>query len=160
MPVTQDEFRAALSRFPSGVTVVTTTDASGRFHGITVSSFCSASLDPPLILACIDKTTGSHSALFESKSFVVNILSAEQKEVSEHFASLTENKFAGLEFDQGIQGLPMLQEVAVSLECRLYSTHDAGDHTIFVGMVDAVRVRDVEPLVYFHGEYHLIHDHE
>src|SRR5689334_7499490 len=93
MPVTQDEFRNALARFASGVTVVTTKDAAGNFHGITVSAFCSVSLDPPLVLICIEKATGSHYAFEESGLFNVNILSQEQAAVSERFASQMADKF-------------------------------------------------------------------
>ncbi len=91
MPVSSEEFRNALSRFPSGVTVVTTRGLNGRDHGITVSAFSSLSLEPPRVLICIEKTTGSHEALIESSTFIVNILSTEQKEISERFASLIGN---------------------------------------------------------------------
>ena len=153
MPVTQDEFRAALSRFPSGVTVVTTRDAGGRLHGITVSAFCSVSLEPPLVLVCIEKTTGSHAALNESRLFVVNILSESQAMVSEHFASTDSNKFADLSFADGAGGLPVLENVAVSMECALHQAYEAGDHSIFIGLVENVHVHEADPLVYFHGEY-------
>ena len=153
MPVTQDEFRAALSRFPSGVTVVTTRDSSGRLHGITVSAFCSVSLDPPLVLVCIEKSTGSHYALSERGAFVVNILAKDQQHTSEHFASPDSDKFSDFRHRTGIDGLPVLEDVAVNLECRLYQAHDAGDHTVFMGLVEKVTVHDAEPLVYFHGEY-------
>jgi len=86
MTASSDEFRAALSRFPSGITVVTSREESGDFHGMTVSAFCSVSLSPPLILVCIEKTTGSHRALKESGVFVVNILAAGEDELSERFS--------------------------------------------------------------------------
>ena len=156
MPVTQDEFRAALSRFPSGVTVVTTRDSLERLYGITVSAFCSVSLDPPLILVCIEKTTGSHRALSESRAFVVNILAAGQQEVSEHFASLNDDKFTVVKYRQSGRGLPVLEDVAVNLECKLFAEHDGGDHTVFVGLVEEVHVHELEPLVYFHGDYYLV----
>jgi flavin reductase (DIM6/NTAB) family NADH-FMN oxidoreductase RutF len=156
MAVTEDEFRAALSRFPSGVTVVTTKDRSGRLHGITVSAFCSVSLDPPLILVCVEKITGSHAALQESNSFVVNILSDEQIELSEHFASTLNDKFASIEFVGGIDGLPLIDGAAAILECRLHAQHDGGDHTIFVGRVEKVSVNDVRPLAYLRGGYRSI----
>ena len=111
-----EEFRAALSRFPSGVTVVTTRDGEGRFHGITVSAFCSLSLEPPRVLICIEKTTGSHMALLESRAFVVNMLSAEQREISERFASLVENKFDETDFETGLDGIPVLLGCIATLE--------------------------------------------
>lgn len=156
MAVTQDKFRAALSRFPSGVTVVTTKDGEGRLHGITVSAFCSVSLNPPLILVCIEKTTGSHTALNESGVFVVNILGEGQRELSEHFASQIPNKFTEIGFSPGIEGLPILKGIAASLECRVDAKHDGGDHTIFVGKVVEIKINDVRPLAYLHGDYRAI----
>jgi flavin reductase ActVB len=153
MAVTQDEFRAALSRFPSGVTVVTTADADGRLFGITVSAFCSVSLEPPMILVCIERTTGSHQALTETGALVVNILSEDQVELSERFASVSAEKFDDLEYEMSNAGLPVLAGIAVSLECTVNSVVAAGDHSIFIAGVDKVHVTDAEPLVYFHSEY-------
>ncbi len=153
MPVTQDEFRAALSRFPSGVTVVTTKDGEGRFFGITVSAFCSVSLEPPMILVCIERTTGSHEALVHSGIFVVNMLSEDQVEISERFASPSTEKFDDLEFELSDAGLPIIADIAVSIECTVASVTAAGDHSIFIANVDKVHVTDAEPLVYFHSEY-------
>ena len=158
MAVSQDEFRNALSRFASGITVVSAISADGRLHGITVSAFCSVSLDPPLILVCIEKTTGSYQALKDSKKFVVNILSEGQSDISAHFASEIPDKFDLMDFETGNNGLPVLKDVAVSLECRMTAAHDAGDHTIFVGEVDDVKVNDVRPLVYLHSEYRHVTD--
>lgn len=153
MPVTPDEFRAALSRFPSGITVVTSLDRDGIYHGITVSAFCSVSLEPPLILVCIEKTTGSHRAINESGIFVVNILGAGQDDLSEKFSIPFVEKFNGVDFVLGIGGVPMLTGALVNLECRLRNAFDGGDHSIFVGEVEGVSIRDGEPLVYFHGNY-------
>lgn len=153
MPVTPDEFRAALSRFPSGITVVTSRSAAGSFHGITVSAFCSVSLDPPLVLVCIEKTTGSHDAIHELGSFVVNILGAGQDPLSERFALTAIDKFEDVALRIGLDGLPVLDDALVSLECRLRNAFDGGDHTIFVGEVEVVSIRDGDPLVYFHGNY-------
>src|SRR4029078_12242659 len=98
MPVSQDEFKDALSRFASGVTVVSTKDAEGKLHGITVSAFCSVSLTPPMVLICIEKITTSHHAFEESGVFVVNILSSSQSWVSEKFADPLTDKFEGVNF--------------------------------------------------------------
>jgi len=156
MAVTSDEFRAALSRFPSGVTVVTTKDGKDRLHGITVSAFCSVSLEPPLILVCIEKTASSHPALLESGVFVVNILAEGQRDLSEHFASQLEDKFHVVEHEPGIHGLPVLEGIAASLECRLHASYDGGDHTIFVGLIEKITVNNVRPLAYLHGDYRSI----
>ena len=151
--ISKDEFRAALGRFASGVTVVTTKDATGKLHGITVSAFCSVSLDPPLILVCIDKNTGSHYALGQTDSFVVNILRDDQQYISDRFASYLPDKFEAIKFSLGIDDLPVLENALANLECRLINSHDNGDHTIFVGQIERATISDANPLVYFHGNY-------
>ncbi len=156
MAVSSDEFRAALSRFPSGVTVVTTRDEQGRFHGITVSAFCSVSLEPPRVLICIEKSTGSHSALHWSRAFVVNMLSERQKDISERFASQIEDKFDSLEFRSGIDGIPLIPGCLVTLECRITNAYDGGDHSIFVGEVEKTEISDGDPILYFRGDYRSI----
>lgn len=153
MPITKDEFRQALGRFASGVTVVTTRAADGHLHGLTVSAFCSVSLDPPLILVCIQKTTGSYHAFQESKAFVVNVLSDLQKDISNHFASHLEDKFQSVDYEAGIENIPVLKECLVNLECRLANSYDGGDHTIFVGEIQKAHIGDGNPLTYFHGSY-------
>ena len=153
MPVSQEEFKDALSRFASGVTVVSTKDAAGKLHGITVSAFCSVSLEPPMVLICIEKATGSHYAFEESGAFVVNILSASQSSTSERFAAPFEDKFKDTEFYPGIDGIPILKGALASLECRLTFSYHGGDHSIFVGQVENVITQDGDPLVYFRGEY-------
>ena len=149
----KDEFRAALGRFPSGVTVVTTKDASGRFHGITVSAFASVSLEPPMILVCIEKTTGSYHALQESEFFVVNILAEGQEDLSNRFASQIPDKFDTVDYRLGIGEIPVFEDALVTLECRLAYAHEGGDHTIFVGLIERSEVKDENPLVYWHGNY-------
>ena len=158
MPVSSVDFRSALSRFASGVTVVTTRDSEGRQFGITVSAFCSVSLEPPLVLICIEKITGSHHAFEESGRFTVNILAENETGVSEHFASLIEDKFAGLEYAVDEHGIPVLQGSLATLQCVLFKTLDGGDHSIFLGQVEHVMVRDAEPLIYFKGGYRRIQD--
>jgi flavin reductase (DIM6/NTAB) family NADH-FMN oxidoreductase RutF len=158
MAINQDEFRAALGRFASGVTVVTTRDKSGRLHGITVSAFCSVSLVPPLILVCIDKTTGSHHALAETNAFVVNILREDQQYISDRFASFLSDKFDAVKWREGIDDLPVLEDVLANLECRLIYSHAGGDHTVYVGEIERATVNDGNPLIYFHGNYRKIED--
>ncbi|MEP6703702.1 MAG: flavin reductase family protein [Acidobacteriota bacterium] len=153
MPVTPDDFRAALSRFPSGITVVTSRGPAGDLHGITVSAFCSVSMNPPLILVCIEKTTGSHAAIEDSGFFVVNILAAGQDEISERFSLPKVEKFEAVDRTPGLGEVPMLTAALVTLECRLNNAFDGGDHTIFIGEVENTSVKDGAPLVYFHGSY-------
>jgi len=153
MPVSPDDFRNALSRFASGVTVVSTRDADGRFHGITVSSFCSVSLEPPMVLICIEKMTTSHPAFEESGVFVVNILNSSQAWVSEKFADPLTDKFEGVECTLGLEGVPTLKDTLATLECRITFSYHGGDHSIFVGQVENVTVGDGDPLMYFRGGY-------
>ena len=158
MAITNDEFKAALSRFASGVTVVTTKDNQGNLHGLTVSAFCSVSMTPPLILVCIQKITPSHYAFEESGVFVVNILSESQQDISNQFAYKHEDKFEGISSRTGIENLPVLEDCLVNLECRLKNCYDGGDHTIFVGEVENITLQNEKPLVYFYGNYREIAD--
>ena len=153
MSVTQEAFRAALGSFASGVTVVTTKDVRGKLLGITVSAFCSVSLEPPMVLICIEKTAGSHYAFEESNVFVVNILREGEAVMSERFASLHEDKFAGLDFQRGMDGVPVLSDALAVLECRVKFSYHGGDHSIFVGEVENVKVDNGDPLLYFRGHY-------
>jgi flavin reductase (DIM6/NTAB) family NADH-FMN oxidoreductase RutF len=156
MAATPEQFRSALSQFASGVTVVTTRDANGKRHGITVSSFCSVSLEPPMVLICIEKTTGSHYAFGESGAFVVNILSSTQSAISEHFASRLDEKFDNIPHTLDEDGVPVLDEAIASLRCKLRHSLDGGDHSIFVGLVESVNVTGGEPLIYFDHWYHKV----
>lgn len=158
MAITNDEFRAALRHWASGVTVVTTKDRQGAAHGITVSAFSSVSLNPPLVLVCIDKETGSHYAFLESGVFVVNILREDQQEISEQFASKIEDKFDCINCEIGIGGVPLLADALVNLECRLVQSCEGGDHTIFIGEIQKTTVRTGKPLVYHDGDYQKVAD--
>lgn len=156
--ISKDEFRHALGRFASGVTVITTVDKRGHRHGITVSAFCSVSLAPPLILICIEKNTGSHHAFEENEFFAVNILREDQQHYSDRFASHLPDKFDGIEFDENERGIPILKDVLVNLECRRVNANPGGDHTIYVGEIERAHITDGNPLVYFHGNYRQLKD--
>ena len=156
MAITNEEFRRALSRFASGITVVTLKDKDGNPHGITVSAFSSVSLEPPLILVCIDNAAGSHSAFYEGKRFVVNILNEDQSEHSNHFASQIADKFINVHHHEGLEGIPVLKNALVNLECRLVEHFAAGDHTIFIGEIEQAHVNEGNPLVYYLGDYRKI----
>lgn len=158
MGISNTEFRETLSRFASGVTVVTTKDERGHNHGLTVSAFCSVSMDPPLVLVCIQKSTGSHHAFEESGVFVVNLLAEDQQQLSNHFASRSDDKFAGVDYEEGIESVPVLKNCLASLECRLKNTFDGGDHSIFVGEVEKSTVAESLPLTYYRGKYRRISD--
>lgn len=154
MPINQNRFREALSKFASGVTIVTTKDADGNLHGITVSAFCSLSLDPPLVLVCIENTAACHFAVGGSGVFAVNVLSEEQIHHSKQFALSIPEKFDGIEYVEGIGGVPILNQAIAIMECKLINAHENGDHTIFVGQVENSIVNgDGNPLLYFNGVY-------
>ncbi len=153
MPVSEIEFRNALSRFASGVSVVTTKDGLGRFYGITVSAFCSVSLAPPLVLICIEKETASHYAFAESGAFIVNVLKYSQVELSERFAAPAPDKFENVAHTYGISEIPRLDGALANIECRITSIYDGGDHSVIVGSVESSEVDDGEPLLYFRGRY-------
>jgi len=153
MPISESEFRNALACFASGVNIVTTIDAAGNLHGLTVSAFCSVSLSPPLVLICIEKITASHYAFRESGAFVVNILSKSQSHLSEHFATPIDNKFGIVEYRPGIAGIPVIEGTLANLECRIVNTFDGGDHSIFVAQIEQSRTAPGEALVYYQHAY-------
>ncbi|HEY3134820.1 MAG TPA: flavin reductase family protein [Blastocatellia bacterium] len=153
MPIDKDQFRKAMSRFASSVTVVTSGSSDGDPRGITVSAFCSLSLDPPLVLVCIDKRASFHQVLSEGGHFAVNILSEEQEIVSRRFASRGVDRFDGIGYKNGVTGAPVLDDVIAHLECVVKQCHSGGDHTIFVGQVEAAETADGKPLAYFQGGY-------
>ena len=153
MPVDKDEFRKAMSRFASSVTVVTAESEDGRPRGLTVSAFSSLSLDPPLVLICIEKNASLHQFLKEGSYFAVNILSEEQELVSRRFASRDSNRFDGVGYKKGATGAPLLDDVIAHVECLVTASHSAGDHTIFVGQVNEVATQEGAPLLYSRGRY-------
>lgn len=152
--ISQAEFRQVLGHFASGVTVVTTL-LDDECYGITVSSFCSLSLDPPLVLICIDRRLNSHDVIAKAGWFGVNILAEDGADLSRHFASRQPDKFATVAHHRGEAGLPLLDDALATLECRLVDTLPGGDHSIFVGEVVATNTRDdAKPLLYYRSSYH------
>jgi flavin reductase (DIM6/NTAB) family NADH-FMN oxidoreductase RutF len=153
MGVSKEEFRSALGRFASGVTVVTTRDADGAALGITVSAFSSVSLEPPLVLVCIDKRASVHDVLVEGYHFAVNILAEDQELLSRRFASKDDDRFNGTAYRDSAQGAPLLDGALASIECRVVQAYAVGDHTIVVGEVESTSIGDGKPLAYFRGGY-------
>src|SRR5258705_3871070 len=153
MPVSKDEFRTALSRFISGVTVITTFGKDNRPAGITVSAFSSVSLEPPLVLACIDKRASVHDYLTEGTHFAVNILAQDQEHVSRRFASKDQDRFEGAGYREGVSGAALLEGALACIECRVVHVYPGGDHTIVVGEVESTCVADHKPLAYYPGGY-------
>ncbi|MFK7897578.1 MAG: flavin reductase family protein [Myxococcota bacterium] len=154
MAISADEFRAAMGSWPSGVTIITTR-AGEKIHGMTVSDFSGASLAPPLALVCASKTSVTTGIIDEGKCFAVNILGADQSDLSNRFASKKDEfqRFEGLETFEDATGAPLIKSALVNLDCRLVATHDAGDHVLCVGEIEAAHVREGDPLLYFRGSY-------
>jgi flavin reductase (DIM6/NTAB) family NADH-FMN oxidoreductase RutF len=151
------EFRRVLGHFATGVTIVTTSDSDGRPTGLTASAFSSVSLDPPLVLVCVDHKSQSHGPLVDRGRFAVNILSTAQEALSRKFATTRLDKFDGVPYRLSALGLPVLAGALAHLECVTVSTHVEGDHTILVGRVEDGSAREGDPLLYFCGQYGRLH---
>lgn len=146
-------FRQVMGHFASGVTIVTTAHG-GRLAGITVSSFASLSLQPMLVLVCIDRRAGSHGAIAEAGQFAVNILAEDQEYLSRRFASAETEKFTEGTYELSPRGIPLLNGALAHIECRVHSALPGGDHTIYVGEVVAAGCKDKCPLLYYRSGYH------
>jgi flavin reductase ActVB len=153
MTINQDEFRATLGRFASGVTVVTARDTKGRDHGMTASAFCSVSLVPPLVLACIDQSADMHGVLRQATVFGVSILEEGQESLSRRFAELPAGRFDGIGYTRAESGVILLDDAIAHLECSVVNRVDAGDHMICVGQVDWAEYGQQRPLLYYRGGY-------
>ncbi len=148
------EFRNALGTFPTGVAVVTTRAANGAYVGLTVNSFSSLSLAPPMVLWSISATAPSLAAFDRASHFAVNILAEDQVEVSKRFSAAAPNKFGKLVVCGGIGGVPLLAGCAAQLECRRYARHNGGDHVLFIGHVERLAYDATKrPLVFCGGRY-------
>jgi 3-hydroxy-9,10-secoandrosta-1,3,5(10)-triene-9,17-dione monooxygenase reductase component len=146
-------FRNALGAFTTGVTIVTTRDALGRDVGLTINSFNSVSLEPPLVLWSLARSAASLTAFVEAEFFAVHILGARQEALSNLFAQRGVDKFAGMALARGHGGVPLLDGCAVRFECRTAYRHEGGDHEIFVGEVLTFEHFDTAPLVFQQGSY-------
>ena len=147
------KFKRALSCFATGVAVVTTLDADGEKAGITISSFNSVSLDPPLVLWSIANDANSYSAFLGAKYFAVNVLAMHQDHLSSQFAQRGGDKFQGLDCRSGIEGVPILPEYAACFECSTENIFDGGDHKIVVGRVLKLEDRESDPLIFYRGRF-------
>jgi flavin reductase (DIM6/NTAB) family NADH-FMN oxidoreductase RutF len=155
VPVDPDLFRGTLSNWASGVTVVTSRRGED-VRGMTASAVCSVSLDPPLVLVCVDKTAIMHDFVADSHVFALNILARDQEEVSRACASRKveeSRRLEGIPYHAESTGSPILDGAIGYLDCRVEHAYEGGDHTIFVGRVEAAGARDGEPLLYFRSGY-------
>ncbi|RWU22928.1 flavin oxidoreductase [Pseudomonas alkylphenolica] len=152
-------FRRALGNFATGVTVVTAASADGRKVGVTANSFNSVSLEPPLILWSIDKRSSSHEVFEAASHFAVNVLAADQIDLSNNFAKPKDDRFAGIEFEVGEGGAPLLVDCAARFHCEKYQQVDGGDHWIMIGKVVAFDDCGRSPLLYHQGAYSMVLPH-
>jgi flavin reductase (DIM6/NTAB) family NADH-FMN oxidoreductase RutF len=148
-----ESFRAALSRFASGVTVVTARGADGRDHGMTVSAFSALSLDPPLVLVCLDAAATLLPHAQVATMFGVSVLAAGQENISARFANQDVERFEGVAFIRGAEGPALIEGAAAHLVCRRIAEHAGGDHVIIVGEVVRAEAFKVDPLIYYHRRY-------
>jgi flavin reductase len=151
------DFRKAMGAFATGVTIITV-DLDGEVHGMTANAFTSVSLEPMLVLVCVDHSTRTHSHLHAKKRFGINVLGEKQQAISEYYARPERTHEhaeaeAGARFDRTHHGTPMLHGSLAYLECRLHSAEEAGDHTIFIAEVEDVIVGEGNPLLFFRGKY-------
>jgi flavin reductase (DIM6/NTAB) family NADH-FMN oxidoreductase RutF len=157
MTLNTAEFRRAMGAFATGVTIITV-DLDGEVHGMTANAFSSVSLDPMLVLVCVDARTKTHTHLHAKKRFGVNVLCETQRAISEYYANPERTheraeQEAGARFDRTGHGTPVLHGALAYLECRLHSEQDAGDHTIFIAEVEEVVVQEGDPLLFFRAKY-------
>lgn len=147
------EFRKALGTFATGVTIITTRAADGTPLGLTVNSFNSVSLDPPLVLWSLANNSNSLDAFRKAEHWAVHVLATDQEALSGRFARRGEDKFAGIDIETGVGGIPLLKGCAARFECRTASQYQGGDHLIFIGEVLAFQRDETAPLVFHGGKY-------
>ncbi len=154
MSVSIDQLKDVFSRWATGVTIVTSR-AGERIHGMTVSAFTEVSLDPPLVLVCADKGSNTHPVIAEGRVVAVNILARDQEALSNRFASKEDEdrRFEGLACDTAKTGSPLIPGAMAALDCTVVAAHEAGDHVIYVGRVEALRLEDGEPLIHYARGY-------
>jgi len=153
MPIERNELRRVMGHFATGVTIITTVSKDGVPFGLTANAFTSVSLDPPLLLISVDKKAESFPHFEESKAFTVNILGDEQESLSRKFAVSGGDKFHGVAYRMGANGVPILEGTLAYLECKLYAVYDGGDHTLFLGEIEQAETREVKPLIFYRGGY-------
>jgi flavin reductase (DIM6/NTAB) family NADH-FMN oxidoreductase RutF len=147
-------YRRTCAQFVTGITVVTTLDSHKHPHGMTVNSFSSVSLDPPLVLVSIDLRNAILGHFISSSWFAINILAEHQEELSRRFSSPSENRFLEVDWHPGVSGTPLLDGVLAQMECSVVRTFEAGDHTVLIGEVRRATHTEGKPLVFFDSGYH------
>jgi flavin reductase (DIM6/NTAB) family NADH-FMN oxidoreductase RutF len=148
--VDPERMRSVMGHFASGVTIISTRH-EGIDYGLTASAVSSLSLDPPMLLICVNKTSNTRNAIEASGIFAVNILRESQSEVARKFATSRSDKFTGLSVSYGDLGVPLLDNMLATIECRVVESVSGGTHTVFLAEVEAAQAREGMPLTYFRG---------
>jgi flavin reductase (DIM6/NTAB) family NADH-FMN oxidoreductase RutF len=158
MPIEKNQLRQVMGHFATGVTIITTLTKAGQIHGLTANAFTSVSLEPPLLLISVDKKAESFPAFEESRVFTVNILADNQEALSRKFAVSGGNKFEGVAYRIGANGVPILDGALAYIECTLYAAFDGGDHSIYLGEIQQAEISEGRPLVFYRGGYRALGD--
>ena len=154
MTIEAPEFRRILGHWPTGVAVVAARAADGRPRGLTANAITSLSLDPPLVLVCVDRAAETHAGIIESGAFAISILPDGAEDLARRFADeRSADKFAGVEHRTERSGSPVLDRALAWIDCGLHSSHEGGDHTIFIGRVLAAGASPGAPLLFYRGGY-------
>ncbi len=156
MAIEKNELRRVIGHFATGVTIITTRDEDGRPFGLTANAVSSVSLVPPLILVCVDKKSESYPYFERSGVFTVNILGEEQETLSRRFATSGTEKFEGVGYSKNDLGCAVLDDTVGHLACKIVQSVESGDHSIYVGEVEAADAKDTSPLLFFRGGYRKI----
>ena len=158
MPIDKNELRRVMGHFATGVTVITTISTDGKLFGLTANAFSSLSLDPPLVVVCVDKKAESWPHFEQSRVFTVNFLSDDQEALSRRFAVSGGPKFEGVAYRLGANGAPILDGTLGFIECKLAAAYPGGDHSIYVGEVQEAQTIEGKPLLFFRGGYRALGD--
>jgi 4-hydroxyphenylacetate 3-hydroxylase, reductase component len=152
-PVSSEQFRHACGQFATGVVVAAVIDTAGAPHGLTVSSFTSVSLHPPLVLICLGHAVTNIEQFRQASHFGLSILGEEERRISDRFAQKGHDRFDGVEWRRGETGVPLLMHALATLECAAHQRFTSGDHDILVGEVVRIHAKDGAPLIHFEGRY-------
>jgi flavin reductase (DIM6/NTAB) family NADH-FMN oxidoreductase RutF len=155
-PFTADLFRRVCSQFATGVAIATVLDEFGVPHGLTINSFTSVSLDPPLVLICIDYRSAILQRFRRASHFGINVLTAMQRDLSNRFATKPDDRFDGITWQAGLSGVPLIEGSLANFECLNRQVVESGDHAIFIGEVVAAESNTGEPLLFFDSSYRLL----
>jgi flavin reductase (DIM6/NTAB) family NADH-FMN oxidoreductase RutF len=153
MPLDQKLYRSALGSFATGVTIVTTTDSEGVGHGLTVNSFTSVSLDPPLVLWCLGNKSDSYALFSQTEAYAINVLAAGQADLAMRFAGKGDQRFGDGEASSLVTGAPVLDSAIAVFDCKVVERIEVGDHLVLIGQTQDFTTRPETGLAYFRGAF-------